>query len=366
MVRHFRPLMKALPSLLLSAVLSSTVVAQTAAPATSAVSDEDTAKILAEITKVQRDFAKTKKDLTLSALERLKTAAATDAAAQEFYLAAYKVVNIDRKPAAADDRAGDDWQKRAVDSLGEGPVATTLRMELQLLAMMLDAPNAKSEEALVASLRAYMQAVAAFLPTAGASLEPEPVHKPVATVAKKGKRDDDPRAAEKAERELLRKKGNLVRHLRQKVLGSVFAQAYNLGSYMDAPEKWPQSPVDFAAAYQQVILPWYRANKKAELPAVWDEYLKAETLLEKLSVSEDDFAEWGTREFKQLSWSKWLDLLSNGVTAAAATQELVKIVRENPSHPALKTWIADLARVAEQMGGLKFDDVTAPPGSTTK
>lgn len=359
--------MKALPSLLLLAFLCSTASAQTAAPASPPVGDEETAKILAEITKVQRDFAKTKKDLTASALERIKSAAATDAAAQEFFLAAYKVVNIDRKPASSkadqDERAGGDWQKRAVDSLGEGPVSTTLRMQLQLLAMMLDAPNAKDADSLVASLRAYMQAVAAFLPTAGASLEPEPVHKPVAVVAKKNKRDDDPRAEEKAERELQRKKGSLVRHLRQKVLGSVFAEAYNLGSYMDAPEKWPQSPVDFSAAYQQVILPWYRANKKTELPAVWDEYLKSETLLQKLSLSDDDFVEWGTREFKQLSWSRWLDLLSNGVTATAAMQELVKIVRENPSHPALKTWIADLARVAEQMGGLKFDDVAPLDGS---
>lgn len=321
--------------------------------------DEEATKVLEEIIKVQHDFAKTKKDLTASALERFKAGAATDVAAQDFYLAAYKVVNVDRRPAVSKDaqEANADWQKHAVDKLGEGPVSTVLRMQLQLLVMTMEAGAKKGEsmdDATVKGLRTYMQAVAAFIPSASTEMDPVPEKKPVAVVGKKNKREDENRNGERASRDLLRKKSGLVKLLRHPVMNTVFTEAYNLGAYVDAPDKWPRSPADFGGAYEGVILPWYRANKKAELPLVWDEYLRAETAVEQILDSPDEFALWGTKEFKSLSWRKWLDLLSNGVTAPAAMQELSKIVRENPSHPDLKNWIADLARVSVALGGPQF------------
>jgi hypothetical protein len=331
------------------------------APA-SGLGDDETARILEEITKVQREFAKTKKDLLASALERFKAASASDALAADFYLAAYRVVHIDRKPATTkeeqEERANGEWQKKALAALGEGASSTTLRMQLQLLVMMLEASKAEDAAGDVERLRAYMQGVITFLHAANAAVEQPPVRRPVATVGKKGKKGDDPRGNEQEAR---RPRNGAARNLRQGVMASIFAEAYNLGAYFEPPAQWPHSPADFRAAYMNVILPWYRANKKADLPVVWDEYLKAETTMQQISLSPDALEGWGTREYRQLYWSKWLDLLSHGVNATVAAQELVKIVRENPSHPSLKTWIADLARVAEAMGGLKFEEAAPSP-----
>ena len=360
--------MKIFLPLLFLAVLAVTSRSQTPAPApvnpspTAGLADDETARILEEITKVQREFAKTKKDLLASALERFKAATASDAQAGEFYLAAYRVVNLDRKPTTTkeeqEERANGEWQKKALAALGEGASSTTLRMQLQLLVMMLESSGSEEPGPAIERLRTYMQGVIAFLPSANGAVEQPPAHRPVATMGKKGKKDDEPRGREQDSR---RPKNGATRNLRQNVMASIFAEAYNLGAYFEPPAQWPHSPADFRAAYMNVILPWYRSNKKAELPVVWDEYLKAETTMQQISLSPDALEDWGTKEYRQLYWSKWLDLLSNGVNATAAAHELVKIVRENPSHPSLKTWIADLAKVAETMGGLKFEEAAPSP-----
>ena len=263
------------------------------APATG-LTDDETTKVLEEITKVQREFAKTKQEVLANSLERFKAASASDAQAADFFLAAYRVVNLDRKPAATKEeqeaRATGEWQQKALASLGEGASATVLRLQLQLLVMMLESSSAKDEAASVETLRSYMQGVIAFLPSASAAAAPPPERRPVATVGKKGaRRDDDPRVAEK---ERLRKKDGAAKHLRQNVMSTLFAEAYNLGAYLEAPAQWPQSPADFRAAYANVILPWYRANKKAELPAVWDEYLKGETTLHQIGATPDALTDW--------------------------------------------------------------------------
>jgi hypothetical protein len=360
--------MKNLLPLLLLAVLAVTSRSQTPAPApvnpapAAGLADDETARILEEITKVQREFAKTKKDLLASALERFKAASASDAQAGDFYLAAYRVVNLDRKPATTkeeqEERANGEWQKKALAALGEGASSAPLRMQLQLLVMMLESSDTEETGAVVERLRSFMQGVIAFLPTASTAAEQPPARRPVATVGKKGKKDDEPRGREQDGR---RPKNGATRNLRQSVMASIFAEAYNLGAYFEPPAQWPHSPADFRAAYLNVIIPWFRANKKTELPVVWDEYLKAETTMQQINLPPDALVEWGAKEYKQLHWSKCLDLLSNGVNATASAGELVKIVRENPSHPSLKTWIADLANVAEAMGGLKFEEAAPSP-----
>ena len=130
---------------------------------------------------------------------------------------------------------------------------------------------------------------------------------------------------------------------------------------MEVPAQWPRAPADLRTAYQNFLLPWYRANKKDELPSVWDEYLRGETALQQISLAPAALAAWGSGEYKDLYWAKWLDLLSQGVNATMATGELVKIIAENPTHSSLKKWIADLAKVAEAMGGLKFDETSTAP-----
>lgn len=365
--------MKSLVAITLLALAVIRAPAQSAPPSAAVLTDDETARIMADITAVQREFAKTKKEVLASALERFRTAAGGDAQATDFFLASWRVVNLDRKPAATKEeqeaRAKGEWQAKALASAGEAASPTVLRLQLQLLVLMLEARAPVADDRKVTDaasvLRNYMQGVISILPAA-ATVAPEdpPEKRNGPGPDRRGRRsnDDDDRAED---RERLRRKGGALRGLRHDVMDTLFASAYNLGAYFEPPAQWPRSPADFHAAYANIILPALRAGKKEDLPAAWDEHLRGETLLQQATLSPDAFASWGAGGYKDLCWSKWLDLLSHGVNATSATAELVKIVRENPSHPSLKRWIADLAKVAETMGGLKFDDVpgTPPPGA---
>ena len=348
-----------------SPALDAPAPAPSSAPATS-LSDDDTARILAEITKVQKEFAQTRKEVIGNALGRFKTAAASDAEASAFYLACYRLVNIDRKPAASEEeakeRANGDWQERAVAALGEGGSQTALRLQLQLLVMLLEPRTEGDEPARVAALRAYLQTVLSLLPRLqeGADGEEKPERKPVATVGKRNKKDDEDRRPPAGRGA---RGGGVMGLLQRNVMSTLFAEAYHLSTYWEREEGQITSPADFRAAYLTQILPWYRSNKPAELAAVWDEYLRAETTVAQLKMEPTALTAWGANEYKNLYWAKWLDLLSHGVDATQAAANLIKVVRENPSHPSLKTWIADLAKVAEKMGGLKFGEaeLSTPP-----
>ena len=331
----------------------------TSSAVVNALSDDDTARILAEITKVQKEFARTRKEVISNALSRFKTAAASDAEASAFYLACYKLVHIDRKPAASEEdakeRANGDWQERAVAALGEGGSQTALRLQLQLLVMLLQPRTEGDEPARVAALRAYMQTVLSLLPRLqeGADGDDKPERKPVATVGKRNKKDDEERRPPRGRGA---REGGVMGLLQRNVMSTLFAEAYNLSTYWEREEGQITSPADFRTAYRTQIIPWYRANKPTELAAVWDEYLRAETTVVQLKMEPPALTAWGANEYKNLYWAKWLDLLSHGVDATQAAANLIKVVRENPSHPSMKTWIGDLAKVAEKMGGLKFGE----------
>ena len=363
------------PSLIASLLAVSSVWSQTPAtapstPATtssSPVSNEDTARILAEITKVQNEFAQTRKELLGNALGRFKTAAASDAEASAFYLACYRLVNIDRKPAASEEEAKEraigDWQERAVAALGEGGSQTALRLQLQLLVMLLEPRTEGDETTRIAALRAYMQTVLSLLPRLqeGGDADDKPERKPVATVGKRNKKDDQDERRPAAGRGP--RGGGVMGLLQRNVMSTLFAEAYNLSTYWERSEGQITSPADFKTAYLTQILPWYRLHKPAELAAVWDEYLRAETTVVQLKTDPAALATWGANEYKNMYWAKWLDLLSNGVDATQAAANLIKVVRENPSHPSLKSWIGDLAKVAEKLGGLKLGEAetSTPP-----
>ena len=343
-----------------------------AAPLPEPLTDEQTARILEEITKVQKEFARTKKEVVANALSKFQSVLGdSDAAVTDLYLAAYRVVHLERKPATskeeAKERENGEWREKALASLGPGASATTLRLQLQLLVLRLQAALGREEDKTIAALREYMQNVAAYLQTLAAAPQPEPDKRAAGNGPRNNGRrpPDDPRD---------RRASPGGRALQQSVMSSLFAEAYNLDTYLDDVKGLPQSPLDFSACYTGLLLPWYRANRVTDLSGVWDEYLRLETLKVQAAHDPDAAAAWAAGAYKQLYWGKWLDLLSFGISAPTATTELITLIRENPLHPQLKTWIADLAKIGEKMGGLKFGDdelsagaqPPAPTGTTPK
>ena len=62
-------------------------------------------------------------------------------------------------------------------------------------------------------------------------------------------------------------------------------------------------------------------------------------------------------------WKKWLDLLQWGMNRSLALDELGKMVKENPSHPDVESWVSDLDRVA---GGISLPRVPQAAESTVE
>jgi hypothetical protein len=320
-----------------------------AAPPEPAMTPEQTSALMEQITKTRNEFAKAKRQVFEGALTRFRAASASEADAVNFYLACYQVVNIDRKPAASEDeqkeREKDDWRERIIEQMKDTRTPGALRLQLQLLALMLEASQAEDRSKFIQPLRAFCQSAGVFLQSARAEVDAEPQRRVVATVGKKGRRDEL-----NDQRDKMRdgRVSGAARSLGQGVMGTLFAQAYNLSTYIEHVEGWPQSALDFRSVYRNIVLPHCRVEKKG-LAEAWQEYVNLETILRQSEANDDAFQEWGRSGYRDLMWEKWLDLLMNGVNANTAGQELLKIIRENPTSPSLKKWMHDLDKIADKI-----------------
>jgi hypothetical protein len=151
------------------------------------------------------------------------------------------------------------------------------------------------------------------------------------------------------EREHERARRDLVQQAKTGVMGSVFAQAYNLSNYFEPMENWPDSPLNLEQIFKGFVFPYRQENKPELLASDWDEYIKHVTHLERCSQDERGYARWLVGSYKSLLWSKWRDLMKNGINRAVAADELVKLIKENPTHEAVSGWVGDLSSLTQEM-----------------
>jgi hypothetical protein len=177
---------------------------------------------------------------------------------------------------------------------------------------------------------------------------PEPEHKPAAVIKSTAKREAQ---KQKDVRGDTRSRQKVAQLAQRGVMGSPYAQAFSLQNYFKPLESWPQGPLDLDGIYNGVILPWYRINKPDLLGSQWDQYIKDQAILERCSADDNSYAKWLINEYKTLQWNKWHDLLTNGTNHLMASDELVKLIHENPAHPAVSGWVQELARMAEELKG---------------
>lgn len=346
----------------------------------SGLSAEDSAKLLERIMQMRKDFLTQKKQVLESASTRFRAAAETEAAAVEFYLACHKVVNIDRNPAAAQNAAAaaggkgaDSWRDAVIDQLKGTPSPTAFRAQLAYLAMTMDAA-VKPPKEMVPRLRTFIKEVVTAVQNdangvAQGGGNNDPQHRVVATVGKKGDRDDDRADNNRRGGPGGRRNRSLADMLQRSVMGTLFAEAYNLHNYVENSRDWTLIPLDTRSMYEGYILPFYRQEQKNELPAVWDEFLNVETALRKATSGEDAFLEWGQNQYKDLTWHKWMDLLNAGVSPVQAFDELAKLVKENPVHPRIGAWMKDLTELGSRIGGVPMQDLELngqPPANSPR
>ncbi|MCB1208261.1 MAG: hypothetical protein KDK97_02985 [Verrucomicrobiales bacterium] len=221
-----------------------------AEPGVEGLTPDQTSALLQRIEKVGEEFDTTKKDLLKSALSRISTAAASEGAAVEFYLACHKLINIDRRPVVPGEKAPDpndtSWRDGILDGMKDTNIPAALRVQLAWLALAIEASQAEDRDALLPRLRSLVKEALAVL-QAPKDEEEAKQRKVVATVSDrkgdKGDRDDREKRRPGPQRGGGR--GNDAEGiLSQSVMGTIFAKAYNLHSYVERDSAWPGAPLE--------------------------------------------------------------------------------------------------------------------------
>ncbi len=332
--------MKSLPKLILTAwLVACPLGAQVAEPepakaSTPFLTPVQTMNILKQLDEIEEKIGQGRSSIFSAALAKFRSAMGSEAAALSLYLDCYKLENFERKDLKQTDFM--DWRDRNLDRLKEGDFAKGLMLQLEYLVMTIQAQGITKTEDLgsvVPSLQAFMaKAIGAVQSstkhTASGAVEVKDVSK-----SRKGGGGGG-------------QAPQLLGMLRQSVKGNDFSRAYQLDLHL-LQKRWEYSPVNVAGIYETVILPYYLAVKKDELPAQWDARINAEMALEKAVLSETEFEIFYQAEYPRMLWAKNNYLVTNNVNALGAMADMLKIIRDNPSHPDAEGWVKDFREQVE-------------------
>lgn len=319
-------------------------------PAAAAAVAGENARILEKLARAQKDFEVRKKEIATNALARFTSGAMSEDAAVQFYFTCQQIVQ-DRVPVLdgqtkQDAKERQDRMKQEADVIADTPGrAAVIQLQLQYLVLTMEAPGYKDRGALISRLKDFAVRATGVLKTYTTPEQDTSHTKPGGKASGNNTRRDMEKQREEMQQERARRQ--VVQIAQQGVMGSVFAQAFNLSQYFKPMEGWPGSPLDLAGAYTGMILPYYRENKKEFLGPAWDDYMNLESTVQRCSLDDRSYARWGVGAYKNLQWSKWMDLLHNGMNRVTAADELSKLCTENPTHPNVGGWIDQLTKEME-------------------
>ncbi|MBE7497789.1 MAG: hypothetical protein HS117_22830 [Verrucomicrobiaceae bacterium] len=250
-------------------------------------------------------------------LAKLRTAAASDAAALSFYLDCEKLVNVERKDL---DKTEERQRKEQMERMAErrtdrnandqdGDIGLATRLHLQYLLLTLEAHETApaDKEKLLPKLQAYIQDVLAN--------------------------------AEKL-------KGRAAGMLARDVGGSPVVDAYQIQRFIGGPD-WTTRPLDFGQMWDRFILPNYREQKPEELAAQWDARINAEGTMRKAQMPEPEFVIWTQQELPVLKWSRAEYLLRFGPTPVNALKDMLDLIKANPGHPSAPNWLETMRQAVK-------------------
>jgi len=319
---------------LIAGTLSAQVVEPTPAPPPAVVlTPAQTAAILKQLDEIEEKIGLGRSSIFSSALTKFRSAMGSEAAALALYLDCYKLENFERKDLKQSDFM--DWRDRNEARLKDGDFGKGLMLQLEYLAMTIQAQGITKQE----DMGPVVTALQAFVTKAINAVQSTMKHTASGAVEVK----DAPKGANG--RRLQGGGGggqgsSLFGMLKQSVKGSEFSRAYQLDLHLLRKE-WEYAPLNIAGVYESVVFPYYLSVKPAEIPAQWDARINAEMVLEKSVRSETDYTLFYTEEQPRKLWDKNSYLLTNNINAIAALADMLKIIRENPSHPDAERWLKD-------------------------
>ena len=317
------------------------------------------AGVVEKFQQAAKDFESKKKEIATTALGRYSSAAQSELSAAQFYITCQQMVQA-RLPdlngvTKKDEKEKQDRAKQMADRIEEAPGrAAVLQLQLQYLVFTMEAPQMKDRGAVVSRLKDFAGKAVNLIATYAGVPTDETKEKERSSSGNRSRREAE---KIKDEREMERARRDLVQQAKTGVMGSIFAQAFNLQNYFEPMDNWPESPLNLEQIFKNFVFPYRQQNKPELMASEWDEYIAHVTHLERCSQDERGYSRWLVGHYKSLQWSKWRDLMKNGVSRAMAADELVKLIKENPTNEAVSSWVEDLSSLTEEL----VNSPVAPP-----
>ncbi|MEO0447790.1 MAG: hypothetical protein AAF191_17105 [Verrucomicrobiota bacterium] len=265
------------------------------------LSPDQIEKILSELERVEEEIDGAHLAGRKSAVDAFRSAAGSDKAAYEFYLACIKELDFDRQGKSFIDFR--NWRDRNEGRLKRPSKMLSMRLQLQYLVLTIRAAQAEERESLIPDLEAF---VASY-------------------VGQVEHLEGDRGALQK-----------------QSVLDTPFAKLYELNKTIKVGESWAAAAGNHKEIYEQAVLPYYRAEGPEGLAAVWDRRIKIDTQLAALTTKDNPVAQerFQKETLPGLSWARAKDLFQF-VSQTEGGMAMVRLLQSHSTHPKAKDWVGE-------------------------
>lgn len=298
---------------------------------------EQTANIIKQLDALDTQIGKNRGDILGGAVARFKKALANEKTALELYLECYKIEHFDRVNLKASDFQ--DWAKRNQDKHKDPEFLLAIWLQLEYLLLSIEAQDVKDKDipTLVASIQSYIPKVVTAIQSStkhtsgGAVKEKDPKGGPQAARGGGG----GGRGGQNFD------SNGLQGLLRESVKQSEFAKAFLVGEFLKRGD-WTYEPADLGGMYGNIIFPYFLEKKPADLPALWDGRIAAEFKIRAAVMSESEYAVYYRERYPAMLWSKAEYLLSHNINTIQELAEMLKLIRDYPTHPDAQEWAGKL------------------------
>lgn len=140
-------------------------------------------------------------------------------------------------------------------------------------------------------------------------------------------------------------KGRASNYLNSSLSGAnPIVDAFSLSRFLNR-ENWSTRPMDLGSMYQQTLLPIAKTEKPESLAGLWDARIANELTFKKENLFPAEYELWGQQELPTLRWQRASYLYQNSPTPVNALADMLKVIKEHPSHPDAPKWVEELRKL---------------------
>lgn len=284
------------------------------------LTETQVATIMKQLTELETQIHQMRGSTLSSVLQKLRTAVSSDQAAMSLYLECETLVSLRKEVDKAEARRREEAMQKNLERKGsggnakdQGDFASAVRLQLQYLILTLEAHESSDEDLpkMVTKVQGYLQEVVAAAP---------------------------------------KLKGQALNYLRAPLggggRGNPIIEAFQLDRYLNR-KGWSNRPLDFGDIYIQTIFPAAEEANKEALPGLYDARISAEAAFRQESMFEPEFVLWKQNELPALYWQRAVYLFEKGPTPINAMADMLKLIKEYPSHADAPNWLKDLRKRVE-------------------